>query len=262
MKSERLYTTQLQAGLGLIEETRILLDLWEHGMPSTELYQVALNSGNFPNVSARRLQNIVGECFTPRYLVDGEYPANVLKQLHNRLSSQVFSQLLFLFTARANAILADFVKDVFWNKYAGGHDSISNQDAKQFVIDANQAGKTRKPWSESTIKKVSSYLTGCCADFGLLASGRRNVRKIYQYHADPVTIGFLAHDLHFLGLGDNAVLAHPDWQLFGLQKADVRDEFKRLSYRGFFIVQTAADVVHIGWNYKNWKDFINVVTEG
>lgn len=262
MKPNQLYTTRLQAGLGLIEETRVLLDLWEPGMRSSDLYQVALNSGNFPNVSARRLRNIVAECFTPRYLVEGEYPADVLKQLHNHLSASVFSQLLFLFTARANAIFADFVKDVFWKKYAGGHDSIGNQDAKQFVLEANQAGKTQKPWSESTIKKVSSYLIGCCADFGLLASGRGNIRKIYQYHADPATIAFLAHDLHFSGLGDNAVLAHPDWQLFGLQKEDVRDELKRLSYRGFFIVQTAGDVVHIGWNYKNWKDFINVVTEG
>lgn len=130
MKSENKYTTKLQAGLGLIEETRILLDLWEPGMQSTELYQIALNSGCFPNVSARRLRNIVAECFTPRYLADGEYPANVLKQLHNRLSSQVFSQLLFLFTARANVMLADFVKDVFWDRYAGGRDSISNQDVK------------------------------------------------------------------------------------------------------------------------------------
>jgi len=262
MKSDRFYTTQLQAGLGLIEETKTLLDLWEPGMRSTELFQAALNSGNFPNVSARRLRNIVAECFTPRYLVDGEYPANVLKQLHKRLPSPVFSQLLFLFTARANAIFADFVKEVFWNKYAGGHESIENQDARQFVIEANQAGKTQKPWAESTIKKVSSYLTGCCVDFGLLASARRNVRKICQYHADPLTIAFIAHDLHFSGLGDNAVLAHPDWGLFGLQKDDVRDELKRLSYRGYFIVQTAGDVVHISWNYKNWKDFINVITEG
>lgn len=262
MKPERLYTTQLQAGLGLIEETRILLDLWSPGMRSVEIYQVALNSGSFPNVSARRLRNIVAECFTPRYLAEGEYPANVLKELHKCLSAPIFTQLLFLFTARANAIFADFVKHVFWKKYAGGHDSIGNQDARQFVIEANQQGKTKKPWSESTIKKVSSYLTGCCADFGLLASGRQNARKIYQYPADPVTIGFLAHDLHFSGLGDNAVLAHQDWQLFGLHKEDVRDELKRLSYRGFFIVQTAGDVVHIGWNHNNWKDFINAVTEG
>jgi len=47
------YTTQLQAGLGLIQETRVLLGLWQPGMNSPELYQAALQAGAFPAVSAR-----------------------------------------------------------------------------------------------------------------------------------------------------------------------------------------------------------------
>jgi hypothetical protein len=53
------YTTQLQAGLGLVNETKTLLDLWSPGMSATQLHQVALESGRFPTVTARRLRNIV-----------------------------------------------------------------------------------------------------------------------------------------------------------------------------------------------------------
>ncbi len=72
MANDQLYTTQLGAGLGVIAETRILLDLWHPGMTSSALYQAALDSGDFPNATARRLRNMVAECFAPRYLVKAD----------------------------------------------------------------------------------------------------------------------------------------------------------------------------------------------
>lgn len=261
MKNNRFYTTQLQAGLGLIEETRTLLDLWQSGMKAPNLFQAALDSGYFPNISARRLRNIVSECFAPRYLVSKDYPAIVLKKLKKRFSSSEFSQMLFLFTARANLILADFVKMVYWNRYSSGHDTISNDAAKNFVIQGNQQGKTTRPWSESTVRRVSAYLTGCCADFGMLENGRRAVRKIVPCRIEQTTIALMAYDFHFSGLGDNALISHPDWGLFGLKNEDLTDELKRLALKGFFIIQTAGDVIRIGWSYKNWEDLIHVITE-
>ncbi|MGB5157335.1 BrxA family protein [Desulfobacterium sp. N47] len=259
MGNNKLYTTQLQAGLGVIYETRTLLELWQPGMKSATLYQIALDSGYFSNVTARRLRNIVAECFAPRYLVTNDYPAEIIKDLKNKLSSTELIQLFFLFTSRANTILSDFVKKVYWVKYAGGQDSISNYDAKRFVIEANQNGKTIRCWSDSTIKRVSTYLTGCCADFGLLEKGRKSVRKIIPFHIEQKTIALLAYDLHFAGLGDNALIAHPDWNLFGLQQEDLKEEMKRLSLKGFFITQYAGDVIRIGWNYKSWKELFHVI---
>ena len=75
MTTERKgYTTQLGAGLGLIAETQALLELWHADMDVTALYQAALQSGRFPTVSARRLRNIVVECFAPRYLMNKACP--------------------------------------------------------------------------------------------------------------------------------------------------------------------------------------------
>lgn len=261
MDNDKLYTTQLSAGQGMIDESRTLLDLWQPDMKSSELYQTALDSGYFPNVTARRLRNIVAECFAPRYLVKNDYPAILLKDLKNSLSSTELTQLFFLFTARANPILADFVRGVYWAKYAGGQNSIRNEDAKKFVIEANQNSKTIRYWSERTIQRMAGYLTGCCADFGMLEKGRKSVRKILPFRIEPKTMALLAYDLHFAGFGDNAVVAHPDWGLFGLQKEDVRDELKRLSLKGFVILQSAGDVIRIGWNYKTREDLIHVISQ-
>ena len=255
------YTTQLQAGLGLMEETRQLLYLWQPGMRMTQLYDAALQSGLFRAMAARRLLNVVKECFAPRYLTQGDYPAQYLKMIQGKVPVAAFQQLLFLYTARANPILSDFVREVYWPRYTHGQPAISNDDAREFVRKANQSGKTRQSWSDSTVRRVSSYLTGCCADFGLLEGGTRKVRKIYPFRPEPTTMLWLAHDLHYHNLGDNAVIQHADWQLFGLEPEDVKQELRRLSLKGFFIIQTAGDVSQLSWTYSTWETFIHGLTE-
>lgn len=261
MKQQKpFYTTQLQAGLGLVDETRILLDLFEADMTTGELYTKALDSGLFPSISARRLRNVITECFAPRYL---RPPATTqhLKKLNNKGMTSILKQLFFLYTVRANQILADFIRENFWECYQSGRDSINIQDARDFVNNAIQEGKTQKPWSDTTIRRISSYLIGCCADFGLLSSARQSTRKILPFRIHEQTAAYLAYDLHFIGLGDNSVVAHPDWQLFGLDKNDVRDELKRLSLKGLLIFQSAGDVSRISWQYKTMEDVIDVIAK-
>ena len=114
------YTTQLQAGLGLLPETQKLLSIWEPGMTGPDLLKAALTSGEFPNVTARRLRNVVLEAFSPRYLVDDAAPARLLKVLSASGLREDLRSLCFLFTSRANQILADFVREVYWARYAAG----------------------------------------------------------------------------------------------------------------------------------------------
>lgn len=255
------YTTQLQAGLGLVDETKTLLELWSPGMSANQLHQVALESGRFPNVTARRLKNIVGECFAPRYLVGGGAPANHLKRLGVALATADLAQLFFVFTSRANPILADFVRQVYWSRYAGGYTQLTNEDARAFVQRGIDDGKTVKRWSDSTVRRVSAYLTGCCADYGLLERGTRITRRILPFRIAPAVSAYLAHELHFAGVGDNALLAHEDWQLFGLAREDVLEEIKRLSLKGLVILQVAGDVIRIGWKQQNMEALCDVLAQ-
>jgi hypothetical protein len=256
------YTTQLQAGLGLIGETKALLELWEPGMTTVSLHHAALESGRFPNVTARRLRNIVTECFAPRYLVEGGAPAAHLKRLAPGLSPSELQQFLLLFTCRANEILADFVKQVYWERYAGGYSELSRDDARAFVERGIDDGKTSKRWAETTVRRVSAYLTGCCADYGLLDGGGRSGRKMLHYRVSHKVSAYLAYDLHFEGAGDNAVLGHEDWGLFGLGREDVLDEMKRLSLKGLVIVQAAGDVVKISWKHSDMEALCDVLAQG
>jgi hypothetical protein len=255
------YTTQLQAGLGLVNETKTLLELWSPGMPAKRLQEVALSSGRLPNVTARRLRNVVVECFAPRYLVRDGVPARHLKRLLPVISTADLTQLMLVFTARANPILGDFVRNVYWGRYAGGYTEVTNDDARSFVERAIDDGKTIKRWSGTTVRRVSGYLTGCCADYGMLERGLRSSRRILPFRISSPAVAYLAHELHLSGVGDNALLTHEDWGLFGLGREDVLEELKRLSLKGLLIVQAAGDVIRIGWKLEDMEAVCDVLAQ-
>src|SRR5271157_164938 len=93
MTDAPMYTTQLQAGLGLVPETLKLLAIWEPRMTGPDLLKATLTSGEFPNITARRLRNVILEAFSPRYLVDGAAPARLLKTLSAAASRDDFRSL-------------------------------------------------------------------------------------------------------------------------------------------------------------------------
>ena len=129
------YTTQLQAGLGLVDESKLLLSLYQKELPANQLYEKALDSGLFPMVSARRLRNIVVECFSPRYIKSRcRRVSKTTGDQHVVIGNQ--SVIFGLYRQTANEILQDFIQEIYWDRYSGGRDSISTDDAKDFVVHA------------------------------------------------------------------------------------------------------------------------------
>lgn len=64
-----------------------------------------------------------------------------------------------------------------------------------------------------------------------------------------------------MGVGDNALLAHEDWFLFGLEREDVLEETKRLSLKGLLIIQAAGDVIRISWKQQDMETLCDVLTQ-
>jgi len=261
MQNEQKYTTQLQAGLGLVDEISLLLSLWSDGESASVLYQKALRSGRFGTITARRLRNIVVECFAPRFLRGTPYPALLLKIITPHISQCVLRQLIFIYTARANLIFADFVRQIFWSNYAGGMNHLSTDRSKKFIRRAIEDGKTTSKWSDSTVRRVASYLIGCCADFGLLEKVKKPIRSIQHFRIDKITALYLAYDLHIKGFPDNSMMAHEDWLLFGLNPSDVREELRQIGSQGHLLLQSAGKSVRIEWKYQTMEEMANVLIE-
>jgi hypothetical protein len=254
------YDTNLAMGLGLIEETKLLLRVWSPGKSANDLYAEVLSSGLLSNVSAYRIRNIVARSFSNRFLHSNGEPAARLKRLVPILGPQETAQLFFIHTCRANPILADFIRQVYWKAYEAAAGTLHKGEAENFVRRAIDDGKTPSRWAEGQIERMGRYLTGCCADFGLLGRPSAKGRQILPFRLEPNVAAYLAYDLHFGGVGDNALLTHEDWQLFGLAREDVLEEIKRLSLKGLLIVQAAGDVIRISWKQQDMGALCDVLT--
>jgi hypothetical protein len=256
------YTTQLQAGLGMIDETLDLLRLWQPGDTPSQLCEKVITTGVFSRATARRARNIVMEMFAPRFLADGGRPAANLKRLvESRIALDDLTQLFFLYTARIQSILASFVIEVYWPRYDGGATRLGRPDAESFVRRALDEGRMERNWSESTIRRVSGYLLGCCSDFGLLSDAGKSERAIKRFSTRPRVALYLVHDLHFSGLTDFAITRQADWRLFGFEAHEVVDQIKGLAQDGHLIVQATADLVHIAWKYRSMEECIDAIVE-
>jgi hypothetical protein len=256
----RKYTTALSKGQGLIPETVSLLQIWEPGMTSLQLVSSALDTGALSKATAHRVRGIITEGFASRYLVDSPAPALYLKSLlAGGVSIKNLSQLFFVYTARANLILHDFVREVYWAKYSAGGTQLDKEDALHFIESGNNRGFIPRPWSTGMRDRVAGYLLGCLHDFALLSSARRGRREIVPFNIASLTTLYFSHELHFRGLSDSAVLEHSDWGLFGLDYRDVVRELERVSYGGHFVVQYSGEILRIAWKYKTMEECLDAI---
>jgi hypothetical protein len=263
MAGTAYYTTQLQAGLGMVSETLELLRLWEPGMIPSRLADQAVRSGVFSRTTARRTRNLAVEMFAPRYLSPDAMAAERLKALaEKRVPAELLNQLCFLYTARAQRVFADFVIAVFWPKYHAGASSLSRKDAESFIRQSMDAGRMHARWAESTVKRVSGYLIGCCVDFGLLAAVGKIDRAIQRFRIRPDVAIYLAYDLRFAGLGSKAAVHHHDWQLFGLDVQEVVGLLKGLANDGHLMIQSSGELVDIAWKYPSMKECLHAIAQG
>lgn len=262
MPESRIYTTQLGAGLGMIQEATELLHLWRPDESPTDLKERVVSSGVFSRTTARRARNLVIEMFKPRFLVNGASAANNLKLLVDaNQNAEDLSQLYFLYTARAQIVFADFVTEVYWPRYSAGASNLERRHAEEFLRCALDTGRMKTRWSDSVIRRVARYLVGTCTDFGLLGELKRGVRPIKRFVIRPNIALYLAHELHFSGLSDFAITRHGDWRLFGLDGAEVVKELKSLAHDGHFIVQATTELVHIAWKYQIMEECINAIRQ-
>ena len=221
-------------------------------MTVTQLHETALKSRLFPMISARRLRNVIAECFSPRYIKTDA--AQYLKKINQSISATSFNQFLLLFTALANQILFDFIIEVYWNRYSSGRDTLSTEDAKDFVTNGVREGKTKKIWSDTTIRKVSSLLDWMLCRYRNDSPNRSSVRQIQSIRIEEDTMLFFSYWLHFQNVGDNSIINHEMWKIFGLEPGDVREELEADCKKGWLIVQSAGDVTRVSWYFNSLKE--------
>ena len=262
MIQRRLYTTNLSKAQGLIPETIELLGLWEPGMAPVKLKARARESGALGKSTQTRVDDVVGRGFAQRYLIEDGLPARYLKKLARDASARrVLRQLMLIYTARSQAILHDFITEVYWRKAGIRAGEVSKQDTRDFVERAKAAGRTRTSWSDAMTERVTRYLLGTLEDFEWIVENRSGRRQVRPPMLLPEAALYLAYDLHFHGLEGHELVQHTDWRLFGLSAADVLGFLEKLAAQQHLQVQNAGVFLRIEWVHSNMENVIDAILE-
>lgn len=255
------YTTNLSKAQGMVTETLELLELWEPDMTVGELKARVRAMGALGKATQVRVDDLVGRAFAQRYLIDGGKPARWLRHLLlNRVPRGLLRQLILIYTARANLILHDFIREVLWLKYSSRAGEVTKQDAREFIDRAVSRGALENRWSDSMVERVTRYLLGTLADFELIASNRYGKRQIRPVFIMPETTVFLAYDLHFAGADDQEIARYRDWGLFGLLPADVIALLEKAATRGHLFIQHSGALVRMEWRYQTMEEMLDALT--
>lgn len=254
------YTTNLSKAQGMVPETLEILELWEPGMTVADLKARVRAVGALGKATQVRVDDLVRRPFAQRYLVDGGKPARWMRHLLlARTSRGLLRQLALIYTARANLILHDFIRDVFWLKYSSRAGEVTKQDASDFIKRGVSRGAMGKPWSDYMMDRGSRNLLGTLVDFEFIAENRFGHRQIRPVFILPETSVFLAYELHFGGTEDDAIVRHRDWGLFGLSPAEVISSLEKAATQGHLFIQHSGAVLRVEWKYQTMEDMLDAL---
>ena len=260
MTGGKRYTTNLAKAQGIIPETYELLDLWEPGMSGSELSGRVKETGALGKPTHVRMEDVVTRGFARRYLIKDSQPASWLKRLIERGASRAFvRQLMLIYTARANPILHDFVREVYWRKNLTATREITKADARDFIERAISVDRIDPPWSEAMRERVARYLLGTLEDFQMTEEVRNGRRRIRAPIILPQTTVYLAHELHFSGLTEEQITTHLDWGLFRLTPVEVIGLLQKAAAQGHLFLQHSGAVLRIEWHYADMESVIDAI---
>jgi hypothetical protein len=258
-----LYTTNLSKAQGMVPETLELLELWEPSMTAADLKARVRSVGALGKATQVRVDDLVGRGFAQRFLTNDGAPAKRMQRLlHSRAPRGIMRQLILLYTCRANRILHDFIREVYWMKHATGAGEVAKQDARDFIEQAASKGRLEQRWSETMNERVTRYLLGTLVDFDLIAENRYGQRQIKPLFMLPETVNYLVHELHFQGVPDQEIHRHEDWGIFGLTPADVIAALNKCATQNHLFIQHSGAILRIEWKYKHMDEVLDAIAHG
>lgn len=258
MGTDRGYTIALCKGAALIDETRALVRHWTPGEDVGHFVDRVLRDNLLARATAYRTRDIVRRVFARRFLFPTDIPARHLKILANRkFPPKLFTEVLFLYAARADRLLYDFTGHVFWAACRRGRTVLTTEDVLAFLTEAADRGRIEQPWSPQVQIKIARGVLSTLRDVGFLREAHRGRREIVPYHLSDEGTAYLARELHDEGLSDSAMCEHPDWGLFGLDRGRVLGRLDNLADDFGLLVQRAGSVVRITWKHASIEELID-----
>ena len=150
----------------LFQETRIVGELYLHGLTDEEIISKVFVENLFRYPTEKMLRNIARACLKRVHSLENlDNPDD--KRLIDALvygSSSVAKQICLYAMMKQNRLINDFMLKVIGNKFAGRDYSFSKLVVSSFLIDLQEQDQWVASWSTSTINKIRQVIVKTLVD--------------------------------------------------------------------------------------------------
>lgn len=254
------YSIAICKGSALIDETAALLRSWIPGESLDEFTERVIAEDVLGKATYQRVRDIVRRVFAPRYLRPTDEPARHMKRLLESFGRDAIRDAALIYSSRNDPLLRDATTLIYWPAARMGQMALVPGDLAHFFQEAGADGRIPEAWSQQVATKVARGIIGAWVGFRLIDERHKGVHRILPYTPDDRSIVYLAYLQHVAGLGDDAVIHHPDWGLFGLEPRDLISRLRRLSDAGWWEAQAGGDVVRITWTYESMTEVLDAIS--
>jgi hypothetical protein len=248
------YTTRLQKGGALLEESRALVRAWRDA-PAKEVQDAIIRTNLLNKQTRARMADVYRRTFLPRF-IQGFIPNawKLVRPLENAEAPvHIVRPLYYWISAKSEPLLGDFCREFILPRQAIVRAGIGTEEVVNWL---NEKGC---PWSQVVATKVACGLLAALRDFGIL-EGRARKRLASVFLPVPA-FAYLARCLREAGAASRSLLAHSDWQLFLLSPNDV-EHFLLLAHQERLLEYHAAgSTVSISFPAGSLEEYAIVVTQ-
>jgi hypothetical protein len=248
------YTTRLQKGGALLEETRALVRAWSD-TPTEELREKVVKSNLLNKQTRARMADVYRRTFLPRF-IQGPIPnawklVRPLEEIDAPLA--IVRPVYYWISAKAEPMLSDFCREYILPRAAIVRAGIGTDEVVTWLY-----GKGC-PWSPTVAKKVARGLLAALRDFGILEG--RAKKRLASFSLPVGAFAYLALCLRATGVVSRSLVRHPDWELFLLRPADVEHFFLLAHQDRLLEYHAAGSTVSISFPTESLDGYAHVVAQ-
>ena len=258
-EEKRIYKiTSLIKGTASLDELRALFLSWRPGEAPVDFAKRIRAEGILVKQTAQRADDLVLRVFRPWFLMPDTTAVERLQKIFRKnVDWHVLNELILLYKSRAEAVLFDYLIKSFWVQFQEGALYLRMVDVENFLNEARETGFIENEWSSYTQTRLAYGLLRVVKEVGFVKEEKRELYSFITYRVSNFFANYLAYDLHLAGLSDQAIVEHPDWRLFGLNRSQVLQKLSDLGDQSGIVMQQAGSVVRVTWLYKSMDEVID-----
>lgn len=241
----RGYTTNIQKGGALLDDVRLMVEVWDPSASVEENLHTIGEGGGLVKATRTRAADVVLRVLKPRLIDPGPFVIEALRRV--RADPAAFAEIVYFEAMRDDLLLRDFATGPLYNLYSAGRSQVTIEDTVDWL--ATLSEPRVRAWSETVRVKVGRGLLAALRDFGVLEG---SVKKRFRPpNISNSGFAYAAWRLTGDAGADRVVFSTDLWRAWLLDARRVEQLALALDRSGVWSYAAAGSSTRIDWRSRD-----------